>query len=128
MSWAALLISIVALILTVTTCVAVTVLVSRALTNAFSTLDSMHARNGQQVSSLLDRLAAIRWEDLVSLRSSEEPEEGGFFAPGEREEVSVEITQELPWPRFDKATSLATSREEQELLDEDFNEAGEVRR
>lgn len=124
---ASVIISIVALIVTSTTAIAVTVLVSQALSNAFRALSDMHERAGKQQSQLLDRFQAIRWEDLAALRSVDETDEGGFFPPTEDAEPG-EVTQELPG-RWGSLSALRErlSKEEQALLDEDFDEVGDPR-
>lgn len=123
---AAVIIGVVALISLSATSVAIAVLVSKALARAFRALDKMHARSGQQIDSLLDRLAAIRWEDLAALRSVDEPDSGAFITP---EEQADEVEQIFPPPKWGALTALRDkmTKEEEDLLAEDFTDGEVVR-
>lgn len=120
---ASVVISIVALIVVSVTCVSITVLVSKALSSAFSTLNAMHARSGKQMDSVLDRLVALDWEKLAALRSIDEPTEGGFYSPDEQL-APVEVQ---PPARWGSIQSMFTEDEEA-LLAEDFDESNIPRR
>lgn len=115
---ASVVISIIALTVMTATMIAVTVLVSHALANAFRALDQMHERSAQQMSGLLDRFQAIRWEDLAALRSIEEPDDGGFIPPTPRKPPAVDDDDPGQWgslgpiPRADAEEAL--------LISEDF--------
>jgi hypothetical protein len=124
---ASVIISIIALILTTATSIAITVLVSRALSSAFRTLDTMHKRQVQQLSGLLDRFQAIKWEDLAALRGLEEPAEGGFFPPASnREEAEGGQMVRTPFGSLMHRPEVQDIGEG--LLDEDFDDDGEPRR
>jgi hypothetical protein len=105
--------------------IAVTVLLSRALSKAFLTIDRMHLRNSQVFESatgkLLNRLMTIKWEDYVTVEAYEkaDDEEGGFIPPEGAEPEAV--TQVLPVRLRER---VYTTPEEQALLDEDFPEVG----
>jgi hypothetical protein len=116
---------IVAMILVVVFGVTITVLVSRALSSAFSTLNSMDIRHGKRMEGLLDRFQAIKWEDLAALRSIEDADEGGFMTPTEQRGESGEMRIEEPgrWGALSALNDrLRLSEEERALLEEDFPE------
>lgn len=128
------LIGIIALILTISVHVTVAVIVRRVLTEAFRALNSSNVAHQKQMSGLLDRFQAISWEDLASLRASEDAELGGFEAPavGVRIEEDDEVTEVLgvrgPWGTVQALSDrLRADREERGLLEEDFDEEGEPR-
>lgn len=127
---ALLIVSIISMIGVIVLCVAVTVLVSRALTRAFRALDQMHVRTAQQQSDLLDRLMTIRWEDLLALRSTDEPQVGGFYSPTmlADEEDTEGGVEEPPGGTFLSRLNerLRLTDEESELLSEDFGDEGGV--
>lgn len=121
---ASVLISIIALILTFATCVSITVLVSRALSNAFRTIESMHDRMQSANDKTLDRLMTIRWEDYVSVQTLQDDQEGGFFTPeeqGEEIQSGTEVVEPSRWGALSTLSSrLEALDNEQKLLDEDF--------
>jgi hypothetical protein len=128
---ASLIVSIVALILFVGFGVAVAVIISHALRDAFLTLDRAQQRHTKQQDKLLDRLMTIKWEDYVATRSVDEADEGGFIAPGEDEDGGeTEIIP--PAPRWGSLSALrermVTTPDEQALLDEDFPEVPSANR
>lgn len=116
---ALLIFGIVGMILTVSFGVTITVLVSRALSSAFRTVDSMNERNGKHIDTLLDRLVAIDWEKFAALKAMEDPQEGGFFEPGgDEEETGVEVrTSWGTLSRLRERTELTA--DEERLLAED---------
>lgn len=119
---ATVLISIIAMILVVIFGVSITVLVSKALSNAFRTLDRMHERNGQHVDTLLDRLVAIDWEKFAALKAMEDPAEGGFIVPeDQQEEGSIEVPRKWGSLRALRERTTLTPDEER-LLAEDEEE------
>lgn len=116
-------ISTIALTFAFITSVCITVLVSKALSRAFSTINSMHIRSQASLDKTLDRLMTIRWEDFVSTRSmQEEGEEGGFFTPEEQgNESSVTIVEPGRWGALSQLNDrLEALDNENKLLDEDF--------
>ena len=105
--------------------VSVTVLFSRALTSAFSTISSLHERSSRQQDKLIDRLVAIRWEDYAALRSAtdETQEYGGFFTPEEQQEEPTG----LDVPGYGTLSTLqdrlaAIASHEETLIKEDFGD------
>lgn len=123
---ATVIISIVAVISFSIISITVAVLVSRTLAKTYLLLSHMQSRAYQQQDKLLDRLAAIKWEDLAALRSIEDSQPGGFVAP---EEQQQEGGQEMPtranWPALSQLQERL-SKEEAELLSEDFTAEGDV--
>jgi hypothetical protein len=119
------------------------VLLFRALQQVSRTLVTIMNQYADQQSQLLDRFQAIRWEDLMTLRSIQdsEDEEGGFFEPSDSpitfqssngqvlieddtppEEDYVEVL-EPGWGSLSEANRRArVLAEEQALLEEDFPE------
>lgn len=125
---ASVIVSIIALIVVSATCVAVTVLVSRALADAFRAIDKMHSRSAEHQGKLLDRFIALDFEKLYTLQLAEDDGDvGGFIAPEDQEE---EHEQEMPPPKWGSLTALRErlSDEERELLDEDFDAEGDATR
>lgn len=123
---ATVIISIFALIVVSATCIAVTVLVSRALSSAFRAIDKMHERSAGQQGKLLDRFIALDFEKIYTLRLADDDtgESGGFIPPDEQQEHE----QEMPARSWGSLTALRErlSEDERELLDEDFTPEGEV--
>lgn len=80
-------------------------------------------RRDAQLSAVLDRFQAIRWEDLAAMRSIDDTSEaGGFFSPEEqREEGLVEVEEAERWGPLSRLRVLNEQEQaEQELLAEDF--------
>lgn len=121
---ASLTVSIVSLILIFATCISITVLVSKALSNAFRTIESMHDRMQAANDKTLDRLMTIRWEDFVASQTYQEDDTGGFFTPDEQKGDSSGGTQVVEPSRWGSLSLLNERLEaldnEQKLLDEDF--------
>lgn len=113
-------------VLSFATVVAVTVLVSRALSSAFQTVNSMHERFARHQDRTLDRLMAVKWEDYVQLRELQVPDtqEGGFIPPEEQvEEGEMAIEPPGGWGYLNNLRDrLAVTEEEEEFLREDFPE------
>lgn len=122
---AILIIGILALILIFGFSVLITVLVSRALSRAFLTLNSMHARSARHLDSVLDRLMTIRWEDYAALKSViEDVDDGGFLTP---EEQAEDDEAKLPpsWGHLSALRERMTlTPDEEALLEEDFPREG----
>lgn len=126
---ALLILGIVALVLTVTFGVLITVLVSQSLSRAFLALDRMHLRNAKHLDSVLNRLMAIRWEDYAALASiTEEAEDGAFLSPEDQMDDDEKPTP-TNWGHLSRLRErISLTSEEAELLDEDFEPSGDVRR
>jgi hypothetical protein len=114
---ALLIFGIVAVILIVGFCVAVTVLVSRALTDVIQMSDRMHKRSTEEQDKLLDRLVAIDWERYAALQTLKEPDEGGFEVPGEDDSETTVVRTN--WGKLLHERTELTADEEV-LLAEDF--------
>jgi hypothetical protein len=117
---ALLIFGIISLILTVSFGVTITVLVSKALSDAFRTINAMSKRNGEQIDKLLDRLVAIDWEKYATLRSLEDAEEGAFIPPSDgQEEGGLEKPRRFPRLAALRERTELTPDEER-LIAEDF--------
>ena len=108
--------------------VLITATFRQALSRVADAHDAQMHNDAQLVRNLLDRLAAIRWEDYVTMQTlQEEPEEGGFLTPEEQKsEAQTEVRVQEPdkWgPLSRKEQKTQLSDTEQALLDEDFPEA-----
>ena len=108
--------------------VLITTTFRQALSRVADAHDAQMHNDAQLVRNLLDRLAAIRWEDYVTMQTlQEEPEEGGFLTPEEQKsEAQTEVRVQEPdrWgPLSRKEQKTQLSDTEQALLDEDFPEA-----
>lgn len=125
---ASVIISIFALAVLSTTCVAVTVFVSRALADAFRAIDRMHKRSAEHQGKLLDRFIALDFEKLYTLQvASDDGDEGGFISPEDQGDDDEEHEQEIPKPAWGSLTALRErlTDEERELLEEDFDAEGD---
>lgn len=103
----------------------VTVTFRQALRDLSRVIVVQNARHAEQMSAMLDRLHAIRWEDLAAMRAMQDTtDEGGFLTPDEqRGEAEVQVDDQQRWnpaARLQRATAL--SEEETKLLAEDFPE------
>jgi len=110
--------------------VLVTATFRQALSRVADAHDAQMHNDAQLVRNLLDRLAAIRWEDYVTMQTlQEEPEEGGFLTPEEQrtnDPTAADTLVQEPgrWgPLSRQAEKTQLSDTEQALLDEDFPEA-----
>jgi len=74
--------------------VSVAVLFSRALSTAFSSLDSMHKRAIEHEKGLLDRLMAVDYATFKSYQLSEESEDGWQEQPEARFGLKVVPTDD----------------------------------
>lgn len=83
----------------------------KVLSNVMLVTDRREERAASALQSALDRLMTVKWEDYAALKSTDDPEVGGFFPP---EPVAGTQTEQFR-PRL-------FSPEEQALLDEDFPE------
>jgi hypothetical protein len=115
---ALLIMGIVVSVLFCATALAIAVRVSQIASRAFLLVDTIHSRDVGTQKDLLDRLMTVRWEDLIALRSVEEPEIGGFFSPDEQDEPTVKVEAGM-WGHL-SALRERMSNEEQAMLDEDF--------
>jgi len=81
-------------------------------------------RRDEQLSRLMDRFQAIRWEDLAALRSIQDTtEEGGFLTPAEQaaEAGAVEVEESERWGPLSRLRAITDQEKlEQSLLEEDF--------
>jgi hypothetical protein len=108
----------------------VTVTFRQSLRDLSRVIVAQNARHADQMSALLDRFQAIRWEELASLRAIQDTtDEGGFLTPqDQRDEVAVEVDDQMRWSpasRLQKAQDLSDA--EKALLAEDFPEDYPVR-
>lgn len=107
--------------------VSMTVTFRRVLADMSDANTVRSTRDAELIRNLLDRLAAIRWEDYVTMQTlQEEPEEGGFLTPEEQRqddpsEAETQIQEPGRWgPISRQATRTQLSDTEQALLQEDF--------
>jgi hypothetical protein len=101
----------------------VTVTFRQALRDLSRVIVAQNTRHNEQMSSLLDRFQAIRWEDLAAMRSIEDTSQmGGFLTPEQQaaEASDDEPTQASRWGPLSRLGKPDVSDEEQALLDEDF--------
>jgi hypothetical protein len=80
-------------------------------------------RRDAQMSAMLDRFQAIKWEDLVAVRAYESAEQvGGFLTPAEQAaEAVTEIDEQMKWGPLSRLQAVREQEEaEQALLAEDF--------
>lgn len=123
MTTALLIIGVFVLILTMSFTVLVTVLVFRALSRAFLTLDRMQDHSARHVDSILDRLMTIKWEDFAALRSVGEDVDGGEFLTPEEQREDDEVSKPAMWGHLSALRErISLTEDEQALLDEDFPE------
>jgi hypothetical protein len=87
---------------------------------------SQSRRHDEQMSAMLDRFQAIRWEELASLRAlGDTTDQGGFLSPDDQvaEAQAVELDDQQRWsPTSRLRRTQELSKEEQALLAEDFPE------
>jgi hypothetical protein len=104
--------------------VCVTVIFRQALRDMSHAYNVQSARHDDQLSRLLDRFQAMRWEDLAAMRTIEDPEDGGFLTPEEqREEAGVEVDEQVRWGPLSRLRAANDMSEaERALLEEDFPE------
>ena len=103
----------------------VTVTFRQALRDLSRVIVSQSRRHDEQMSALLDRFQAIRWEDLAAMRSLKDTtDEGGFFTPeDQRAEGEVQVQEPQRWgPMSRLRREQDLSDAETELLKEDFPE------
>lgn len=119
----------VALIGSLALSVTIAVLVSRALSNAFLTVNQMHERFARHQDKLIDRIVTTNWENYAALQSLEyEQEAGGFFTPEEqRDQEPDDQPLGLDHPKYGTLSTLkdrldAVTAHEEQLLAEDFSE------
>jgi len=108
--------------------VLITVTFRRALQDVLRNTDRMNERDSRRLQGVLDRFQAIKWEDLLAMRvTEEEAQTGGFFTPGEDEEGG----QEEPDKRWGIVSAMRLREEraanEETLILEDFDERGDPR-
>lgn len=79
-------------------------------------------RRDAQLSAVLDRFQAMRWEDLAAMRTIEDPEDGGFLTPEEqRQEAGIEVDDQVRWGPLSRLRAANSMTETEEaLLAEDF--------
>lgn len=120
--------STVVVILICTTTVLVAVLSHKTAQHALSTLDSLHKRQSEQNDKTLDRLMTIRWEDFLALQSVQDADEGGFVTPEEQKKQTdgEDEEQDTRWGHLRRLRpgALNLTEDEENLLDEDFPDAG----
>lgn len=125
---AALIIGIVSMICLTTLSVAVAVLSRQSVSDAFHALERNERRSERHLSTVLDRLMAIDWANVVAMRSVEEPDEGGFIVPEDQKEGEVEV-QDTRWGHLSAMRErLDLLDNESELVEEDFDHEGSPRR
>jgi len=107
--------------------VAMTVTFRRVLQEISHANITRSERDALLIRNLLDRLAAIRWEDYITMQTlQEEPEEGGFLTPEEQRaedasEAETRVQEPGRWgPLSRQAQKTQLSDTEQALLEEDF--------
>jgi len=105
--------------------VLMTVTLRQALQDLVRMFDRESTRRDAQMSALLDRFQAIRWEDLIAVRAYEGTDQGGFLSPedqqAEIQAQSVTVDEQVKWgplSRFQRQKDLSDA--EQALLAEDF--------
>jgi hypothetical protein len=120
------LIAIIAVAVSFSTTVLIAVLSSRAVTDAYRTLDRAHQSHARQVDGLLNRLQAVRWEDFAALQTTleEGADVGGYYPP----EDETETGQYRPNFLGNMRRQSTNSSSEDTLIDEDFDETGSPRR
>jgi len=110
--------------------VLITVTFRRALQDVLRNTDRMNERDSRRLQGVLDRFQAIKWEDLLAMRvTEEEAQTGGFFTPGEDD--GEEGGQEQPNERWGIVSAMKLREEraanEETLIMEDFDERGNPR-
>jgi len=104
----------------------VTVTFRQALRDMSRVIVSQSRRHDEQMSAMLDRFQAIRWEELASLRAlGDTTDQGGFLSPDDQvaEAQAVELDDQQRWsPTSRLRRTQELSKEEQALLAEDFPE------
>ena len=112
-----LVLSIVALIATLATMVAVAVILSRALQTAVSVTDRVHERSQEALKDFADRLMAIDFVEFHASRTERETEDGEFIVP-----ASITISEDIEEGRLETRTTeeIRQAAEEERILTEDF--------
>jgi hypothetical protein len=106
-----------------------TVAVAYTLRQALQDLVRAHDRDAlrrdAQLSAVLDRFQAIRWEDLAAIRTIDDPTQvGGFLSPDDQA-AEAEATDNEPslWGQLSALRPVYEMDEnERQLLEEDFPE------
>lgn len=121
---AALIIGIIALIISLSTTALIAVAVFRALTTTSLSLDKAHARWVKQTERLTNAIIARSPEQFMEMQSLEGPTDDAGFYNSDNEATQVLPPPPNDWPnsRWGSLTSPRRSAQEEKLLAEDFPE------
>jgi len=113
---------IVALILLSAIAVLFAVTLRQNIRDSSRALDEFDIRRQAEITSLLNRLMAVRWEDFISVEETTAEQVGGFYAPGESSEDETMVGGQWSAMSRVRERAQALDENEEQILREDFPE------